>query len=305
MIWNDYKAEIQEIDLTTYTSQNIKMSILREDLNHPEISGNKFRKLKYNLIEAKNLGFKKIITFGGAYSNHIAATAAAGKLHNFETIGIIRGEELETKINDNATLRFAKKCGMQFHFISREEYRYKDEIDFLEKLKNQFPNTYIIPEGGTNDLAIKGCSEILHEDCLNFDYVATAIGTGGTIAGLIESSKIHQQILGFPSLKGDFIINDIKNLTKKENYTIFNEFHFGGYGKVNEELITFVNDFKRINQIQLDPIYTGKMVFGLIELIKTNYFKNNSSILAVHTGGLQGIEGMNSLLKKKNKILIE
>jgi 1-aminocyclopropane-1-carboxylate deaminase len=305
MIWNEYKAEIQEINLSTITTQNIKLCILREDLNHPEISGNKFRKLKYNLIEAKELGFKKILTFGGAFSNHIAATSAAGKIHGFETVGIIRGEELENKIDENSTLRFAKKCGMKFHFISREEYRQKDDVDFLEKLQKQFPDTYIIPEGGTNNLAIKGCKEILHENCFNFDYIATAIGTGGTIAGVIESSQSHQTILGFPSLKGDFIVNDIRNLTEKENFTIFNQFHFGGYGKVNEELITFVNDFKRINQIQLDPIYTGKMVFGIMELIKNNYFEENSTILMIHTGGLQGIEGMNKLLKKKNKTLIE
>ncbi|GGF05883.1 1-aminocyclopropane-1-carboxylate deaminase [Chishuiella changwenlii] len=305
MIWNEYKAEIQEINLSTITTQNIKLCILREDLNHPEISGNKFRKLKYNLIEAKELGFKKILTFGGAFSNHIAATAAAGKLHGFETVGIIRGEELENKIDENSTLRFAKKCGMKFHFISREEYRQKDQPDFLEKLQKQFPDTYIIPEGGTNNLAIKGCKEILYDNCFNFDYIATAIGTGGTIAGVIESSQPHQTILGFPSLKGDFIVNDIRNLTEKENFTIFNQFHFGGYGKVNEELITFVNDFKRINQIQLDPIYTGKMVFGIMELIKNNYFEENSTILMIHTGGLQGIEGMNKLLKKKNKTLIE
>lgn len=305
MIWNDYKAEIQEIDISTITSQNIKLSILREDLNHSEISGNKFRKLKYNLIEADKLGYQKILTFGGAFSNHIAATAAAGKLHGFETIGIVRGEELAAKIDENATLRFARDCGMKFHFISREEYRKKDDLIFLENLKNQFPETYIIPEGGTNNLAIKGCKEILHENCSTYNYIATAIGTGGTITGLIESCKTNQTILGFPSLKGDFITNDIKSLTEKENFTIFNTFHFGGYGKVNEELITFVNDFKRINQIQLDPIYTGKMAFGLFQLIKNNYFEDNSSILMVHTGGLQGIEGMNTLLKKKNKTLIE
>ena len=304
MIWNDYKAEIQEIDLSTFTNQDLKLSILREDLIHPEISGNKFRKLKYNLLEAKKLGYNQLLTFGGAFSNHIAATAAAGKLHGFKTIGLIRGEELKDKIDTNATLRFAKNCGMELHFISREAYREKNNSLFIEDLKNKFPSTYVVPEGGTNDLAINGCKEILFDQCDEFNFIASAIGTGGTIAGLIEASKPHQHLLGFPSLKGDFLQKEVENLTKKRNFTIFNEYHFGGYGKVNEELINFVNYFKKTTQIQLDPIYTGKMVFGVLQLIKNHYFSDSSKILMIHTGGLQGIEGMNEKLKSKNKTII-
>ena len=304
MIWNDYKAEIQEIDLSTFTNQDLKLSILREDLIHPEISGNKFRKLKYNLLEAKKLGFNQLLTFGGAFSNHIAATAAAGKLHGFKTIGLIRGEELKDKIDTNATLRFAKNCGMELHFISREAYREKNNSLFIEDLKNKFPSTYVVPEGGTNDLAINGCKEILFDQCDEFNFIASAIGTGGTIAGLIEASKPHQHLLGFPSLKGDFLQKEVENLTKKRNFTIFNEYHFGAYGKVNEELINFVNYFKKTTQIQLDPIYTGKMVFGVLQLIKNHYFSDSSKILMIHTGGLQGIEGMNEKLKSKNKTII-
>ncbi len=304
MIWNDYKAEIQEIDLSTFTNQDLKLSILREDLIHPEISGNKFRKLKYNLLEAKKLGYNQLLTFGGAFSNHIAATAAAGKLHGFKTIGLIRGEELKDKIDTNSTLRFAKNCGMELHFISREAYREKNNSLFIEDLKNKFPSTYVVPEGGTNDLAINGCKEILFDQCDEFNFIASAIGTGGTIAGLIEASKPHQHLLGFPSLKGDFLQKEVENLTKKRNFTIFNEYHFGGYGKVNEELINFVNYFKKTTQIQLDPIYTGKMVFGVLQLIKNHYFSDSSKILMIHTGGLQGIEGMNEKLKSKNKTII-
>ena len=304
MIWNDYKAEIQEIDLSTFTNQDLKLSILREDLIHPEISGNKFRKLKYNLLEAKKLGFNQLLTFGGAFSNHIAATAAAGKLHGFKTIGLIRGEELKDKIDTNSTLRFAKNCGMELHFISREAYREKNNSLFIEDLKNKFPSTYVVPEGGTNDLAINGCKEILFDQCDEFNFIASAIGTGGTIAGLIEASKPHQHLLGFPSLKGDFLQKEVENLTKKRNFTIFNEYHFGGYGKVNEELINFVNYFKKTTQIQLDPIYMGKMVFGVLQLIKNHYFSDSSKILMIHTGGLQGIEGMNEKLKSKNKTII-
>ena len=304
MIWNDYKAEIQEIDLSTFTNQDLKLSILREDLIHPEISGNKFRKLKYNLLEAKKLGYNQLLTFGGAFSNHIAATAAAGKLHGFKTIGLIRGEELKDKIDTNATLRFAKNCGMELHFISREAYREKNNSLFIEDLKNKFPSTYVVPEGGTNDLAINGCKEILFDQCDEFNFIASAIGTGGTIAGLIEASKPHQHLLGFPSLKGDFLQKEVENINKKRNFTIFNEYHFGGYGKVNEELINFVNYFKKTTQIQLDPIYTGKMVFGVLQLIKNHYFSDSSKILMIHTGGLQGIEGMNEKLKSKNKTII-
>ncbi len=305
MIWKDYKAKIQSIDCSTLTSEDIQLSLLREDLIHPEISGNKYRKLKYNLLEAKQKGYTKLITFGGAFSNHIAATAAAGKIYNFETIGIIRGEELINKIEENPTLRFAQQNGMKLHFISRENYRNKNEADFLKQLKIQFPATYIVPEGGTNDLAIKGCEEILYDACHPFDFIACAIGTAGTIAGLIESSQPHQHILGFPSLKGDFIQKEVEKLTQKRNFTIFNEYHFGGYGKVSDELINFVNDFKRSTKIQLDPIYTGKMAFGVNQLIKNHYFSRNSKILMIHTGGLQGIEGMNQQLIRKNKITIK
>ena len=305
MIWEDYKAEIQTIDLSKFTDQPIELAILREDLNDPEISGNKFRKLKYNFLEAKKLNLFQILTFGGAFSNHIAATAAAGKKYGFKTIGIIRGEELKDKINENPTLRFAQNCGMELHFISREDYRNKENPSFLTELNNKFPNTYVVPEGGTNDFAIKGCKEILHEACFEYDFITTSIGTGGTIAGLIESSKSHQKVLGFPSLKGDFFQNDIEKLTSKDNFTIYNEYHFGGYGKVNEELINFVNYFKKTTQIQLDPIYTGKMVFGVLQLIKNHIFNDYSKILMIHTGGLQGIEGMNNRLKLKNKTIIE
>ncbi len=305
MIWNDYKAEIHEIILPELDEQNIKLSILREDLIDPQISGNKYRKLKYNFLEAEKLGYAEILTFGGAFSNHISATAAAGKRHHIKTIGIIRGEELKDKIDENPTLKFAKDCGMDLRFISREEYRLKDDENFLADLKNKFPNAYVVPEGGTNNLAINGCKEILYDLCDQYDYIAVAIGTGGTIAGLIDAAKPHQKIIGFPSLKGDFIQNDVEKLSENRNFTIFNEYHFGGYGKVNDELINFVNYFKKSTKIQLDPIYTGKMVFGVLQLIKNHYFSNYSKVLMVHTGGLQGIEGMNNRLKSKNKTIIE
>ena len=277
----------------------ISLHIKREDLIHPFVSGNKFSKLKYNLLEAKTQNKDTLLTFGGAFSNHIAAVAYAGKDKGFKTIGIIRGDELRDKISENPTLQFAENCGMQFEFVSREEYRLKGENHFLEKLKMKFGDFYLIPEGGTNELAIKGCEEILTENDADFDFICCAIGTGGTISGIINSVLDHQKVLGFPSLKGDFLQDEIRNFVETQNWELITGYHFGGYGKVSEELIAFINQFYAETKIPLDPIYTGKMVFGVINLISENYFPANSKILLIHTGGIQGIQGMNIKLKKK------
>ena len=277
----------------------ISLHIKREDLIHPFVSGNKFRKLKYNLLQAKAENYDTLLTFGGAFSNHIAAVAYAGKEQGFKTVGIIRGDELSDKISENPTLKFAENCGMRLEFISREEYRSKSENHFVEKLKMKFGNFYLIPEGGTNGLAIKGCEEILTENDAEFDFVCCAIGTGGTISGIINSVLPHQNILGFPSLKGDFLKDEIRNFVQNRNWELITDYHFGGYGKVNEELIAFINQFYAETKIPLDPIYTGKMVFGVIDLIRKNYFPANSKILLIHTGGIHGIQGMNIKLKKK------
>lgn len=279
---------------------SISVAIKREDLIHPFVSGNKFRKLKYNLLEAKKGKYETLLTFGGAFSNHIAAVAYAGKENGFKTIGIIRGEELQDKITENPTLLFAQNCGMQFEFISREAYRSKSETSFLENLKQQFGAFYLIPEGGTNSLAIKGCQEILTPEDAEFDYICCSIGTGGTISGIINSVLPHQKVLGFPALKGDFLKDEIRNFVHNDNWELMNEYHFGGYAKVNPILIQFINHFYAEYKIPLDPIYTGKMVFGVLDLIQKNYFRAGSKILLIHTGGLQGIQGMNMKLKNKH-----
>ena len=286
------------------SNPNFSLFIRREDLIHPFISGNKFRKLKYNLVQAKAENHHTLLTFGGAFSNHIAATAFAGKEYGFKTIGIIRGDELESKILINPTLKFAQECGMQFKFVTREEYRHKTEADFIENLKHEFGDFYYVPEGGTNEFAVQGCKEILTQDDSQYDFICTAVGTGGTISGIINSSFPHQKVLGFPALKGDFLNNEIRKFVHKENWELITDYHFGGYGKVNPELIAFVNQFYVENQVPLDPIYTGKMVFGVIDLINTNYFPENSKILLIHTGGLQGISGMNLKLKAKKLPII-
>ncbi len=292
----------QKVQLST---NKVSVFIRREDLIHPFISGNKFRKLKYNLLQAKSESQETLLTFGGAFSNHIAAAAFAGKEQGFKTIGIIRGDELRDKIPENPTLQFAQECGMQFKFITREAYRHKTEADFIENLKQEFGSFYLVPEGGTNEFAVKGCTEILTKEDAEFDFVCCAVGTGGTISGLINSLLPHQKVLGFPALKGDFLNEDIRKFAQNSNWELITDYHFGGYGKVNPELIAFINQFYTDNKIPLDPIYTGKMVFGVMDLINKNYFPENSKILLIHTGGIQGNAGMNLKLKAKKLPLID
>ncbi|MBP0903232.1 1-aminocyclopropane-1-carboxylate deaminase/D-cysteine desulfhydrase [Mariniflexile gromovii] len=282
----------------------VTLYLKREDTIHPFVSGNKYRKLKYNLLEAEKLGCKTLLTFGGAFSNHIAAVASAGQLMGFKTIGVIRGDELKDAVNENATLKFSQQCGMQFKFVSREVYREKTSVFFIENLKAEFGEFYLIPEGGTNTLAIKGCEEILTPEDDGVDYICCAVGTGGTISGLINCSKPSQQVLGFPALKGSFLQQDISKFAMKTNWELKTEYHFGGYAKINTELVAFINQFKKQYHIPLDPVYTGKMMFGIFDLIEKGYFPKGTKILAIHTGGLQGIEGMNAVLQKKNLPLI-
>lgn len=292
----------QEILLPNTTNQ---LFVRREDLIHPFVSGNKFRKLKYNIQQAQLESLTTLLTFGGAYSNHIAATAFAGKENGFKTIGVIRGDELRSSIETNPTLAFAQHCGMQFYFVSREEYRKKDSVEFYRKLKQLFGSFYLLPEGGTNNLAVKGCEEILSNDDKVFDYICSAVGTGGTISGIINSAFPHQKVLGFPSLKGSFLQKDICKFATNKNWKLIEDYHFGGYAKVTNDFIHFLNAFYQETKIPLDPVYTGKMVFGVLDLIKKNYFPNHSKILLIHTGGIQGIKGMNKVLKDKNKPTIE
>ena len=295
------KSYNQKIPLET---TDYSLYIKRDDLLHPHISGNKFRKLYYNLQKAKEDNYSTLLTFGGAFSNHILAVAAAGKESGMKTIGIIRGEELRDKVSSNPTLDKAREFGMVFDFVSREDYRRKNEDAFVQRLEKQFENFYLLPEGGTNGLAVKGCEEILEETDTDFDFICCAVGTGGTISGIINSSKVSQQVLGFPALKGDFLTEDICKFVTQSNWELVTDYHFGGYAKVTEGLIGFINDFYQKFQVPLDPIYTGKMAFGVLDLIAKKKFPKGSKILMIHTGGLQGIAGMNVLLKQKNQIEI-
>ena len=272
----------------------INVLIKREDLNHPFISGNKWWKLKYNLDEAIRQKKNTILTFGGAYSNHIFAAAAAAKECGLKSIGIIRGEE---NLPLNTTLSFAKENGMELHYISRNEYRDKDNPDFIQELHQQFGDFYLIPEGGTNSLAVKGCAEFAEQELLKieFDHVLLPVGTGGTIAGLICGLPSEKNIMGVSVLKdGGFLQQEIENLISSynsksyTNWSVLTSYHHGGYAKVTPELLTFIKEMKEKHSLPLDPVYTGKLMWAVIKEIERGALKKGSTVLVIHTGGLQG-----------------
>ena len=267
--------------------QPVNLLMLRLDLMDEVISGNKWFKLKLNLEQAKAQNKTKIITFGGAYSNHIAATAMACKLFNLESVGIIRGEEIE-----NHTLQQAKANGMQLHFVSRELYRNKEALmQWVSNLYND-EKAYIVPEGGANQLGADGCVEINELIHIPFDYITLACGTGTTLAGITKALKGNQQAIGFSALKGgDFLHHEIQQFLPEylhQKYSLQTDYHFGGYAKHNKVLLDFMQTFEQEQGVQLDFIYNAKMMFGVLDLISKNYFAENSTIVAVHTGGLQG-----------------
>jgi len=245
----------------------VELSILRLDLIHPVTGGNKIFKLKYNLLRAKEEGKESLLTFGGPYSNHIAATALAGQENGFKTIGIIRGERITPL---NKTLRFAEECGMHLQFVSREDYRKKETVEFLNKLKQQYPDAFMIPEGGNNLEGFKGAKEILNNVSSDFDVVCCAVGTGTTLAGITASLKLHQQALGIAVLKGEEMLegNVVSFLNSNANFKINSDYTFGGYAKITNELNNFVDDFIVNTNIRIEPIYTGKMFYGVFDLVE-------------------------------------
>ena len=296
----EHKIPIIEIPI----EKNVRLFIKREDLTHPEISGNKYWKMFYNVKKylEKEVSKRKIITFGGAFSNHIAAAAALGREFGIETLGIIRGDELETTWQENPTLSLAHKNGMTFRFVTREVYRDKETL--MKNLQEEFPESLVVPEGGTNENAVEGIQFMLTEETQDFDYLCSAIGTGGTVSGIAKFAKPHQKVLGFKAVKDESLENRISKLSRKQNFTLFDASD-GGFGKIIDENVRFINEFYQKFGIVLEPVYTGKMLRKIFELIEENYFPENSKILAFHTGGLQGIEGANEMLKKKNRNLIK
>ncbi|MDZ7897205.1 MAG: pyridoxal-phosphate dependent enzyme [Arcicella sp.] len=282
-------SPLQLINDPILSKFNIKLYIKRDDLIHPDITGNKWRKLKYNLLEARRLNFDTLLTFGGAYSNHIAATAVAGKHFGFKTIGLIRGQEL--KPTSNRTLLYATLNGMDLIFLQRLDYGYKDRLTREYKKDH-----YVLPEGGTNKLAIKGVVEMVDEIYAEMtpDYICCAVGTGGTLAGIVNGLRGDTKAMGILVLKDDIrdlVTKAVQKLIPEntEFELIKNDYHFGNYGKTTPELIGFIKEFEKRNpDIQLEQVYTGKMMFGIYDMIQKGKFKENSTVVVIHTGGLQG-----------------
>ncbi|GAB2527208.1 1-aminocyclopropane-1-carboxylate deaminase/D-cysteine desulfhydrase [Rufibacter soli] len=275
--------------------KGIQVSVMREDLLHPTIPGNKWRKLKYNLKAVREQGCETLVTFGGAFSNHIAAVAAAGQEFGFATVGYIRGEET---LPLNPTLQYATGCGMQLRYLSRSDYRLRHDPQFQVEMAKTTPKPYLLPEGGTNLLAVKGCAEIVTELTAPWDVLCVAAGTGGTLAGIIAGANGQGKIIGFPALKGGaFLQQDVTQLTQAfsgqafDNWELQTDYHFGGYAKHTPELLTFIQEFYTKHSILLDPVYTGKMLFGVFDLIRQDYFPSGTRLVAVHTGGQQGWKG--------------
>jgi 1-aminocyclopropane-1-carboxylate deaminase/D-cysteine desulfhydrase-like pyridoxal-dependent ACC family enzyme len=280
----DSQVKISSLHHSLFKEHKIQLDILRLDTLHENISGNKWFKLKYNLQAAFEQKATGILSFGGAHSNHLHALAYSGKLLDLPTIGIIRGEEVE-----NPTLTDCKNWGMQLKFISRENYREKASPNFLQVLTGAYPNYYIIPEGGDNELGRKGCEEILDEKTVAYNYITCSIGTATTYCGLVNSAHNTQKLLGFSALKGNTSLRQsIEQHTSYSNWEYIDDYHFGGFARRNQALYDFTNWFQLEFDIALDYVYTAKMFYGILDLIQQNKFALGSRILAIHTGGLQG-----------------
>ena len=293
-------SPIQEITSARLRERGVRVLVKRDDLLHPDISGNKWRKLKYNLEAAREQGCSRLITFGGAYSNHLAAVAAAGREFGFTTQGIVRGECVSPL---NPTLQFAENCGMELRFVSRAEYRETEGTQLLDSIGLNIANAYVIPSGGANALGLWGCAEIVAEveEQLGFlpEEWVTACGTGTTLAGLIQGLNGRARALGVAVLKGNFLTAEVRKQLEKvdqphfERWEVLDEFHCGGYAKFTLELIEWINDFQAQTGIPLDPVYTGKAGAALDQLVERGFFAPGSTVLFLHTGGLQGIAGFN------------
>jgi 1-aminocyclopropane-1-carboxylate deaminase len=290
---------VQSLAHPLCAAKGVKVDVKRLDLLHPLVNGNKGFKLKYNLLKAMSEEGQAVLTFGGAWSNHIYATAAAGKALGIRTIAIIRGEE---PAQYSSTLEFARACGMHLEFVSRLDYEEKNTDEFKAWLQGKFGDFHLVPEGGSNYYGINGCMEILSaSDKATYDAVALAAGTGATLAGMLLSATPRQRFIGFSALKGgDFLRDDVLRhleyfLMNKElandfasQFSIETNYHFGGYGKWTDELMGFITEIETSYNLPLDQVYTGKALFGLLDLIARDTFTSGERILFVHTGGLQG-----------------
>jgi 1-aminocyclopropane-1-carboxylate deaminase len=286
---------LQVIENELTQLHKIKLYLLRLDTIDFYVGGNKLFKLKYNIEEVKKQKLTKVLTFGGVWSNHLAATAKACEENNLELICVVRGEEPVVYVD---TLNYCKRMKAHLHFVSRADYRNRTDPDFIKELEQKFGNFYLLPEGGSNTLAIKGCKEILDFIPIDFNYICTPVGSGATLAGIATGIKQHQQALGFSVLKGaEYLGDEVHKLminagnTQHAVYNINHNYHFGGYAKTTPALLSFKKDFESTCQIPLDYVYTVKMMFGIFDLIQKKSFKEGSTLVALHTGGLQGNKG--------------
>ncbi len=291
---------LQELAEPVAGAHGVRLLLWRDDLVNPDLPGNKARKLKYNLAAARQQGHGTLLTFGGAYSNHIAAVAAAGRLFGFKTIGLIRGDAPATGTLLNPTLAQAQANGMALHYLDRSAYRQRAEPGFVAEQLARFGPAYVLPEGGTNARALPGCAELVAEirQQTDFDALAVAVGTGGTLAGLLIGLASQQHAVGVAGLKnGGFLRAEIDALTQATagqtftNYSLQTGYHFGGYAKYSAELLRFIQQFRARHGVLLDPVYTGKLLFGVLDLIGQGYFPRGSTVVAIHTGGLQAWAG--------------
>ena len=293
----DLTSPVQKIEHPIFTKHQLTVFIKRDDLIHPIISGNKWRKLKHNIKFANENGYQGILSFGGAYSNHVHALAYAGFQQNFKTKAIIRGEHFYV---DNCTLSQAKAWGMQFNFVDRKTYRLRDNVNYLKGLKIRYPNYFIVPEGGSNALALDGMAEVIHElnQQINYDTLLTPIGSAGTLAGLIRADMNQHEIIGIAVLKhAEYLHSRIKELLDSttpilDKWKILDNFHRGGYGKFSQDDEQRLYQFNQQTGIIFEPIYSGKMLLAFLDLVQQGHFKKNTTVALLHTGGLQGINGL-------------
>ena len=291
---------LQLLDEPVANAHGVRLLLWRDDLVNPDLPGNKARKLKYNLAAARQQGHHTLLTFGGAYSNHIAAVAVAGRLLGFRTVGLIRGDEPAAGGTLNPTLARAAADGMALHYLDRTAYRRRAEPAFIAEQLARFGPAYVLPEGGTNALALPGCAELVAEirQQVNFDALAVAVGTGGTLAGVLTGLAGQQHAVGVAALKnGGFLRAEIDALTQAaagqafDNYSLQTDYHFGGYAKYSAGLLAFIKQFQGRYGVLLDPIYTGKLLFGVLDLIGKGHFRRGSTVVAIHTGGQQAWAG--------------
>ncbi len=283
---------LTKIDDPWLAQYRIKLWMKRDDLLHPIISGNKWRKLKYSLDHALSSGADTIISMGGAYSNHLHALAYVGKVLGLKTIGLVRGEQPVTL---TPTLSDIQRWGMELRFVSRGDYRLLRQHKNYQALPGLQPGQYWLPEGGAQALALKGVAELVNEIAIPYDTFCAPCGTGATLAGMIDAVQQQVSVLGFAALKNaGFLRGEVEGLLSqsRHNWQINLDYHFGGFAKTNADLSEFSNDFESKTTIPLEPVYTGKMMYAVYDLIKKHYFKPGERIIALHTGGLQGKRGV-------------